>query len=359
MLKHTRIFDRKNFVAGNHVKAYLNQLKNNFSPAEIIKKLKTLRGLKVLVVGDAVIDEYTFCRRLGMATKDPIVNCQFMSTDVFAGGVCAIANHVAGFTGAVRMVSVVGDDGKFRSVENLLDPAIDFSLMARKGASTTVKQRFIELDTSTKMFELTTMDDSPISGETEKELLARLAKDVGWADMVLLADFGHGMITPSVIDFLSKKETFLAVNAQTNSANTPYNPVTKYKGMHYLSLDEKELRLAFHSRYESPEELLPKLTAVTKCDAINLTLGSNGAIYWYKGKPLTVPAFMPSSVLDSTGAGDAVLSVTSLLAYKGVQPELLPFVGNCVGALAVGILGNKEPVRPQALYDFIYDLLSK
>ena len=63
--------------------------------------------------------------------------------------------------------------------------------------------------------------------------------------------------------------------------------------------------------------------------------------------------------MGATGAGDAVLSVTSLLAYKDVQPELLPFVGNCVGALAVGILGNKEPVRPKALYEFIKNLLSE
>ncbi|MDP3710659.1 MAG: PfkB family carbohydrate kinase [bacterium] len=358
MLKHTRISDRKNSVAGNHAKTYLDQLKAKFNSAKVIKTLQTLRGLRVLVVGDAVIDEYTFCRRLGMATKDPIVNCQFVSTDVFAGGVCAIANHVAGFTGVVRMITVVGNDGRFKRVQHLLDSAIDCRLVV-KGTSTTVKQRFIELDTSTKMFELTHMDDSPISGVTEKKLLAVLAKDIAWADMVLLADFGHGMITPSVINFLSKSGKFLAVNAQTNSANTPYNPVTKHKSMHYLSLDEKELRLAFHSRYDPPEELLPRLASATGCKAINLTLGSNGAIYWHEGKPMSVPAFMPSSVLDSTGAGDAVLSVTSLLAYKGVSPELLPFVGNCVGALAVGILGNKEPVRPQALYDFITDLLSK
>ena len=60
-----------------------------------------------------------------------------------------------------------------------------------------------------------------------------------------------------------------------------------------------------------------------------------------------------SDVVDSVGAGDAVLSVTSLLTAKNAPPELIPFIGNCVGAMAIRILGNKETIQKKDLLRYI------
>jgi len=62
-------------------------------------------------------------------------------------------------------------------------------------------------------------------------------------------------------------------------------------------------------------------------------------------------------VVDTVGAGDAYLSVTSPCARAGFSPELIGFIGNSVGALAVRIVGNQQPVEPEALYDFIRVLM--
>ena len=53
------------------------------------------------------------------------------------------------------------------------------------------------------------------------------------------------------------------------------------------------------------------------------------------------------------GAGDAVFSITSLFAYRGMPNELIPFMANCIGGIEVNILGNKESVTKEKLFTFI------
>ena len=69
-----------------------------------------------------------------------------------------------------------------------------------------------------------------------------------------------------------------------------------------------------------------------------------------------MPVFT-SEVVDSIGAGDAYLAITAPCVAAGFAADLIGFIGNCVGALAVQIVGNKESVEPTALFKFITTLL--
>jgi sugar/nucleoside kinase (ribokinase family) len=170
--------------------------------------------------------------------------------------------------------------------------------------------------------------------------------------MILLADFGHGLITPKIQDIIIKKSKFVAVNAQTNSANFGFNLITKYKDIDYVSIDERELRLPYRAKHGELEPLIHKLSNDVKCNRINITLGQSGSIYYQDGKNYFVPIFS-SNVVDSVGAGDAVLALTSMLVAKNTPPRLIPFIGNATGSLAVKYMGNKEPIDPADLFTFI------
>jgi sugar/nucleoside kinase (ribokinase family) len=74
------------------------------------------------------------------------------------------------------------------------------------------------------------------------------------------------------------------------------------------------------------------------------------------GEVVTIPSFT-REVVDTVGAGDAFLAVTAPCASLDCGADLLGFVGNAVGALAVRIVGNKESVEPTELYKFITTLL--
>lgn len=337
-------------------RSHIEALKAQWNEQELIERLQALDDLKVLVVGDTILDEYTETKALGKTSKSPIVNSQWLGTKVFGGGALAIANHVAGFAGEVRLVSVLGDDDRADHARDSLDAAVDASFVVREGAPTTTKQRFIERFGATKMFEISYMDDTPVPAEVEQDLLAVLADAVPWADVVLVADFGHGMLTEPLITAIEADAAFLAVNSQTNSANYGFNLVDRYVNADYVCIDEQELRLALHDRLSPVEDLIPRLAERTSAARVLITLGRHGAVLWQAGQMYRVPV-LSDQVLDSVGAGDAVLSVTSMLARRDCEPELLPFVGNCVGALAVKILGNERPVAPVDLFKFITGIM--
>ncbi len=145
---------------------------------------------------------------------------------------------------------------------------------------------------------------------------------------------------------------FLAINAQTNSNNFGFNYITKYHKSDYISIDEKELRLPFGDAYGNVEDLILKLQKITNCHKIQITLGASGSVIYENQQFNYVPAFA-SSVKDSVGAGDAVLSLTSLCTYMGVPADITGFIGNCTGSLAVNILGNEHPVYKKDLIKFI------
>jgi len=203
-----------------------------------------------------------------------------------------------------------------------------------------------------KLFEVSEINDDFIDKEMEEDIIGYLDEVIPNVDMVLISDFGHGLITPDIQKKNVEKAVFSAVNAQTNSINFGFNLITKYKNVDYISIDEKELRLPYRAKFGQIEPLIKKLLKDTKCKKINITLGTSGSIYYQDGKEYFAPVFS-DNVVDTVGAGDAVLSITALLAKKNVDPEIIPFVGNAAGALAVKIMGNKESINLIDLFKFI------
>ena len=276
---------------------------------------------------------------------------------VFAGGVLAVANHLNQFAGNVELVTVLGKEHSQKEIiEDKLSKSVSRKFFYRGDGPTNTKRRYLDTYLDIKLFEVTFMNDKHIDEKLESEILSYLKKAVKKHDMVLVTDFGHGFITPNIIKFLESTGKYLAVNAQTNSNNYGYNYITKYKHVDFVSIDERELRMPFSDNHGSIDDLIGKLKKITHSDQIQITLGASGSKIFAKNKINFTPAFA-TSIRDSVGAGDAVLSVTALCAYHKVAPEVISFVGNCVGALAVRVLGNEHPVYKKDLTKFIQHFL--
>ena len=339
------------------VQSFLADFKAKHSADKIIEELDKLRDSKVLVIGDTIIDEYHYCKPLGKSSKSPTISSVYLRGESYAGGVLAIANHLAQFAAKVEMITCLGEENsQVELIENKMSPSIERKFFYRKNAPTPTKRRYLDKYLNIKLFEVTFMNDSYIEQELEKEMISYLEKVLPNYDMVMVADFGHGLISPNIIKFLEKSGKYLSVNAQTNSNNYGFNYITKYSRANYISIDEKELRLPFGDNYGAVEPLIEKLKAISHAELIQITLGQEGSVIYYDNKFAKAPA-LASAVKDSVGAGDAVLSVTALLAQKNVAPEIIIFVGNCVGSLAVEIIGNEHPVYKKDLTKFIKHLL--
>jgi sugar/nucleoside kinase (ribokinase family) len=186
-------------------------------------------------------------------------------------------------------------------------------------------------------------------------LVAGKAKDY---DLVIVTDFGHGLIAPSTIAALEENARFLAVNAQSNSANHGYNLITKYRRADYVCIDAPEARLAVSDKDGDIETVIrDKLAERIDCERIIVTHGKNGCVtYGRENGFQRIPAFT-KTVVDTVGAGDAFLAVTSPLVAAGFPLEVVGFVGNAVGAIKVGIVGHRRSVEKAQIVKSITALL--
>jgi sugar/nucleoside kinase (ribokinase family) len=178
------------------------------------------------------------------------------------------------------------------------------------------------------------------------------------AHAVIATDFGHGLIGPSAVQTLVEYSPFLAVNAQSNSANMGYNLITRYPKADYVCIDAPEARLAVGDRMSPIGDVAHAIvTDHVACPNIIITHGKNGCITHERdGATHAIPA-LARNVVDTVGAGDAFLSVTAPMVAAGGSLDRVGFIGNVVGALKVEIVGHRKPVEKPALIKGVTALL--
>lgn len=328
------------------VRDYLADFASRHSAEKTLSPLRTAESLRVLVVGEAIIDEYTYCEAIGKSGKEPVLATRFVGTDRFGGGVLACANHLASFVTSVDVFTQLGegfDSEEF--VRGVLKPNVTPIFCEKPGSPTIVKQRFVEKYLSQKMFEVYRMNDAPLDAAADAAMCDRLGKILPKYDLVVVADYGHGMLSGRAIETLAERARFLAVNTQSNAGNHGFNMISKYPRADYVCLAQREVALETRNQQLSGEEMAEHVSAQLGCPRVMITRGSAGALYYTAPDSFTRAPALATRVVDRVGAGDAVLCTTALCAAAGASPEVTAFIGNVVGAEAVAILGNQRPIE--------------
>jgi rfaE bifunctional protein nucleotidyltransferase chain/domain len=339
---------------------FLDQLRENGGRERIKSLINGVSNLKVVIVGDTIIDEYQYVGNLGKPSKEHIIASLYRGTEIFAGGVIATANHVAAFCSEVEVITTLAEDCPYEAfIRKNLKANVKLTVVTTSGRPTTRKLRYVDADSSMrKLFEVYFMDDRPLQS-TGRDVLARIVRErIGIADVTLVNDFGHGMIDWTLIELLRDKARFLAVNAQSNAGNQGYNLITKYKNADYVCIDAPEARLATCEKFSDISEVVGiALPRAIGCRNAIVTQGSFGCYTYAPEKSVTrIPAFT-KVVVDTVGAGDAFFAVTAPLAAAGGEMVDVGFVGNAAGAIKVGIVGHRQSVEKIPLTKFVDTLL--
>ncbi len=350
----------KNFldIYPEEVKIFLKKFSKKYSVNEITERVNNLKKSKVLLIGDGIIDEYHYCDAMGRSAKAPLVVNKYVTQEVFAGGAFAIANHIAGLCDDIHLVSLLGSESTREDfIHANLKPNIDRKFFYRENGSTIVKKRYINQYQNQKLFEVNYLYDTYINGGLESEVIGYLKSIIASYDLVLISDFGHGFITKRIIEVIKEKAKKFAVNTQTNAANAGYNMITKYKKPAYVCLDEQELRWAAQERYADIEYVARKILKEINAENLIVTLGKKGSFGINKKNEINMTPVFSSKVIDTVGAGDAFFAFTAPCMAQNMPLDLVSFIGNAVGALAVQIVCNKKPVEKYELFEFIHALL--
>ena len=221
-------------------RAFINDLRRNGGADRTLEMIDRLSDLRVLIVGETIMDEYDYVEALGKSSKENIIATLYQDREVFAGGVMAAANHIAGFCKEVEVVTYLGTPQEQEGLKrDHLRSNITLTANFNDQHPTIRKRRYVEKATLRKLFEVYYMDDSPLDYETGKDVADYLAGRCSEYDVVIVCDFGHGMMVKPIIDAVEGNAKYLAINAQANAGNMGYNRVTKYNSpLTKSSLDE-------------------------------------------------------------------------------------------------------------------------
>jgi rfaE bifunctional protein kinase chain/domain len=337
---------------------YLTGFSARYSGDDVLRHLESAKPLKVLVVGEAIIDEYQYCEAIGKSSKEPTLVVKDLSTEKFAGGILAAGNHVANFCDDVGLITVLGADAPQEEfIRERLNSAIQKTFVYRKDSPTIVKRRIVESYFFTKLLEIYEINDGPVAEDDNARLCAALDEHVAQYDVVIVIDFGHGMLSGEAIDILCGKARFLAINAQSNAENRGYHTISRYPRADYVCVAENEMRLEARDRRGDLRQMVVDVSRKLGCQRVAVTRGNRGCLCYCDDEGFfEVPTFA-GEIVDRIGAGDAFLSVTAPCVAKKAPMEVVGFIGNCAGAQAVATVGNRQPVDRAALHSHIESLL--
>lgn len=339
------------------VKEFLKDFGSRYSAKDLIDILKGLKDMKILLIGETIIDEYHYCQGMGKIPKDNLIATKYLNNEVFAGGVLACANHLAGFCDNVHLVTALGRKNSYEDfIRSKLNPNINVKFFYDEQGQTIVKRRFIDPTFFTKMFEIYYFDDRHLPEFLSLRLVDYLENILPQYDLVIVNDYGHGFFDKNIIAKLGEKAKFLAVNTQTNSANTGFNLITKYPRADYVCIDEVEARLAIHQKDSDISEVISQILKMVDAQKLVITRGHFGSVACDKQEKICQIPVLSTRVVDRVGAGDAFLAISSPCAARGVPPEAVAFIGNVVGAIHITVVGNKSSVKPEQVYKFIQTL---
>jgi bifunctional ADP-heptose synthase (sugar kinase/adenylyltransferase) len=294
---------------------FVKMIKKNHIIDTILPYLNKINNLNVLVIGETIIDEYQYGYTLGKSGKSPVVAFKNENMERYGGGILAIINHL---NGIVKQVD-------YWTHNNV-----------------SVKKRYIQ--NSQKLFETYRI----IKMKNEHEYLP-----LSDYDLVIVADFGHGMITKEMREQIQDEAKFIALNCQLNAGNMGLNTINKYENADYICVSENELRLALSSQFDDLQGLIKD--NIEQDVTLSITQGNNGSLIYRNDEFVHIPAYA-TNVIDSTGAGDTFLAITSPLAYINAPLDVIGIIGNCAGALACSWHGNKYYIDKINLCNYIKNI---
>ncbi|MBO6492346.1 MAG: adenylyltransferase/cytidyltransferase family protein [Pelagibacteraceae bacterium] len=340
-------------------KKFIHKIKEKINLNNFNKQINKLQDLKVLVIGETIIDKYVFCETLGKSGKEPHLVLRNLKEEVYLGGALAIARNVSDFCKKITILSMLGQEKEYEKyIKKILGKKIKSRFLYKSKSPTIIKKRYLEHLTNNKVLGIYTLNDELLNKKDESIFEKMILKEINEHDVVIVSDYGHGLITKKLAKLLCKNSKFLALNAQANASNTGYHSIQKYKGVNCVVINETELRQELRDKNEKLDILTKKLTKMIGIDNLVITSGSDGALlYSSRGKKyFHCPAFA-SKVIDKIGAGDSMLSIMSILIKSNFKNIISIFLGSLAGAMSVEEMSNKVPIKKTKLLKYCNHIL--
>jgi len=325
---------------------WLNKFKETGGFQSVLDSMEKISNLKVLILGETIIDQYTFCTPLAKSSKDPILAFHQHETNYLPGGVLAIANSSSNWAPKTKVITFSGiNDQTLENFGDKINSNIDCEYISANDRPTILKHRYVDTASATRVFEYYNFSELELSSEISNKILNSIAGQIANFDLVIAADYGHGYFSKSIISLIEAKSSFLAINTQANAGNRGFNTIGKYSKVDLISINGSELQLELRDRNPDYIHIVPKIIQEKGASYAVVTLGGEGLLVFdNKGNYEKVPAFA-TKIVDKVGAGDSVFIIASLLAKVNAPLKVIGFLANLVAAHEVSQLGHQKSLE--------------
>ena len=307
------------------------------SPAELLNRLDTLAGKRVLVIGDVMLDTYLVGDAQRISPEAPVPVVKIEEERHLLGGAGNVARNIVARGGEASLIALCGCDADGERLHSMLrDAGVTPHLVRCKERPTTIKIRV--LARNQQMIRLDKEDSSAVSTEAGHEIREALAGLVPGFDVVVVSDYGKGMVDATLLADIRR------ASPQGDTLKILVDPkpqnISCYHGAYLLTPNTKETSEASRMPVEDKEQILAAGRALRReldADHILTTLGADGMALFGREEEVWHVATSARQVFDVTGAGDTVIAATALALAAG-----FPLLSACVFAnYAAGVVVGK------------------
>jgi len=300
-----------------------------------------MAGTPVLVLGDVMLDHYLAGEVERISPEAPVPVLLVESERHLLGGAGNVARNIAALGGKPELISVVGDDDPGRAIGKLLaQEGIPSHLLVEAKRQTTIKTRIIARNQ--QLVRVDREQARPVEGHSLEGLRSILAQLAPKHRMVVVSDYGKGVVNQTVMDALRQ-----VVQGMHPAPRVLVDPkvvnAAVYAGMDVLTPNAKEAGELAGCKAQGQDGVIRAGLAIFKrlrCKQLCITLGSGGmALFEAPGKVLHVPT-VARKVFDVTGAGDTVIASLALGLASGLDLLRAGIVANYAAGIVVGQVGT-------------------
>lgn len=349
LLSSSKIINNTGFNLTTDQKKYLDKIRLNKklnNKKKLNDNINSFSKLNVLVIGETILDEYVYCEALGKSGKDPVLVLRELYSERYLGGALSIAKNLSSFCKKISLLSYLGEKKEHESfITKNLEKNISTKFIYKENSCTILKKRFLDNINKSKILGVHSINDEPFNKKQKAEFHKKLKNEIKKHDIVIVSDYGHGLIQEDSIKIILKNSKFLAVNAQINSANIGYHTISKYKGADLIIINENEMRHELRNKIDGVDLLIKKLSQRLKSKFITVTSGEKGVkiFNFSKQEILTCPAFA-NKVADKIGTGDTMLALLTICIFKKINLNLSLLIASLAAAENIKYMANSETV---------------
>ncbi|HUY93337.1 MAG TPA: D-glycero-beta-D-manno-heptose 1-phosphate adenylyltransferase [Pirellulales bacterium] len=313
--------------------------------ADLLETLDHLGHPRVLVLGDLILDRYTFGDAERVSQEAPVILLRADQREARLGGAANVCHMLRGLEARVTCAGVVGADADGELVRQMLDAAeVDRGcLLVDHSRPTTVKERFIGRAQGRHPHQILRVDSEvrdPIGERLQREIAERVVGEISAYDVVLVSDYDKGVCTPRLLETVIEAARRAGVPLLVDPLRS--RDYSRYRGATSMTPNRLEAELATGLKIVTAEDAFvaaDRLRRELRLEFGIVTLDRDGmALVDASGQGSIFPT-RPRAVYDITGAGDMALAMIGVSLAAGVSAPQALRLGNIAAGLEVEKVG--------------------